>query len=349
MLILESVYLERHIYTPLFPLFSKKKTEKILTLDLFINVRPTVVIAFSLEEVFAPEAAAEKVLGPAAAAEEVLGPSAAAALASAAEKVLALHAFDAGVGDLEARKLLQTTHRRPWTGSQLFLRYLLDQARPLGLDSPGARVLELGSGTGWLGLNLATRLQLSITLTDLPTALPALRAHVARVAVALGDETLPRRVRVGELDWTSAEHLALAAERFDWVQLARGPARAGARDRRPIGLARARPVLPRAAAQGERRRRAARRVRAARAGAARRRVGAPRHVGWGRPRRSCAALGGRRRRRRACAVAGRRRAVCGRGQRVPCELSRMRKWRQSNTGTSHSNTGPFHSNTGAFI
>ena len=33
-----------------------------------------------------------------------------------------------------------------------------------------ARVLELGSGTGWLGLNLATRLQLSITLTPVPRA-----------------------------------------------------------------------------------------------------------------------------------------------------------------------------------
>lgn len=133
------------------------------------------------------------------------------------DEALALHAFDAGPGDLEERKQLLTTHRRTWMGSQLLLRYLLDSAQSLGFDRPGVSVLELGSGGGWMGLNLAARIPvLSITLSELPAAVLQLQANLERVAASVGNG-LAKRVQIVELDWQTAESSATAATTWDWI------------------------------------------------------------------------------------------------------------------------------------
>ena len=56
---------------------------------------------------------------------------------------LAIHDFNSGVGDVEERRELRTTHRRVWHGAQLLLRCLLSEADTLGLNAPNLRILEL--------------------------------------------------------------------------------------------------------------------------------------------------------------------------------------------------------------
>jgi len=49
---------------------------------------------------------------------------------------------------------------------------------------PAIRILELGSGSGWLGLNLASLYPSAcITMSDLPEVLPVLQAQIDRVAL----------------------------------------------------------------------------------------------------------------------------------------------------------------------
>ena len=99
---------------------------------------------------------------------------------------LALHHFDLGPGDLELRKQLCTTHRRVWNGAELMLRWMSHPAvtEALGLHRPAIRILELGSGSGWLGLNLASLYPSAcITMSDLPEVLPVLQAQIDRVAL----------------------------------------------------------------------------------------------------------------------------------------------------------------------
>ena len=118
------------------------------------------------------------------------------------EDGLALHEFNASpIGDLEARKELRTTHRRVWRGAQLLLRYLKSEADSLGLLAPNVRILELGSGAGWLGLSLAVALpNIHITLSELECAVPALKAQINRVNKL--HPGIGGRVRVLELDWS---------------------------------------------------------------------------------------------------------------------------------------------------
>merc|ERR1719238_2227331 len=94
---------------------------------------------------------------------------------------LSIAAFTGGLGALEERKELRTTHGRVWYGAQLMIQYLDEAQRVLGLDRADLKVLELGSGTGWLGLNLAAQLpNAGVTLTDLDRAVPEIAAHVGR-------------------------------------------------------------------------------------------------------------------------------------------------------------------------
>lgn len=77
------------------------------------------------------------------------------------------------------------------------------------------RVLELGSGTGLVGIATAAILGASVTVTDLPQALPNLRHNAGANAGAVA-----RRggaVRVAALRWGVAEDAAAVGSHFDLV------------------------------------------------------------------------------------------------------------------------------------
>ena len=130
---------------------------------------------------------------------------------------LSLAAFDVGVGELRLRRQLRTTHRRVWAGSQCMLPYLLHNHYE-ALQKPGIRILELGAGSGWLGLNLAAALPLAVlVLSEHPDALPNLRQHIQRVS-----EVLPNvysRVSTIQLEWGADDALNFARSNdpFDFV------------------------------------------------------------------------------------------------------------------------------------
>ena len=128
---------------------------------------------------------------------------------------LAKHHFDLGPGDLELRKALCTTHRRVWHGAELMLRWLKHPAvaEALGLHRPGLRILELGSGSGWLGLNLAAMYtSASVTMSDLPEVLPVLQAQIDRVAL-----TADNGVVAVAFDWLAMDEAAVMGEQWDLV------------------------------------------------------------------------------------------------------------------------------------
>jgi len=70
------------------------------------------------------------------------------------------------------------TARWVWPGATATARWLCDRDRGRWLENK--HVLELGSGTGLLGLVAARLGAASVTLTDLPSELDLLRANVAR-------------------------------------------------------------------------------------------------------------------------------------------------------------------------
>jgi tRNA1(Val) A37 N6-methylase TrmN6 len=75
------------------------------------------------------------------------------------------------------------------------LTWLLEQADALGLARPGARILELGSGTGWMMLNVACHLpELNVTLSDQAEAVTSLKSNVERATQE--HPALAGRVRV---------------------------------------------------------------------------------------------------------------------------------------------------------
>ncbi|GBG30169.1 Protein-lysine methyltransferase METTL21D [Hondaea fermentalgiana] len=82
-----------------------------------------------------------------------------------------------------------------WDGSIVLAKYV-EHAVPL---SPQARVLELGCGTGVVGLASAALGAGAVYLTDLDYALGNARDNAAR------NEHLTERVQVFALDWTAEE------------------------------------------------------------------------------------------------------------------------------------------------
>ena len=108
--------------------------------------------------------------------------------------------FNGGIGPVEERQQQKTTHLRVWAGAQIMLTWLLEQADALGLARPGARILELGSGTGWMMLNVACHLPgLIVTLSDQAHATSTLKSNVERATQE--HPALAGRVRVIDLNW----------------------------------------------------------------------------------------------------------------------------------------------------
>jgi len=121
-----------------------------------------------------------------------------------------LASFNGGVGALEERQKLKTTHLRVWAASQLMLTWLLDHAEELGLMKPGATIIELGSGTGWMLLNLACLLpNVHVTLSEQQHATAALQSNVEWACAE--EPSLLGRVEVLALAWEDVATSALSA------------------------------------------------------------------------------------------------------------------------------------------
>jgi hypothetical protein len=113
------------------------------------------------------------------------------------------------------------TGRVLWPASVLLLHALRTS---LGVSSPslaapwvGGRCLELGSGTGAVGLALAAWGAEEVILSDLPHMLPTLRANIDAAVGALAGQSAPGMVApaVAALDWKNASELNATGELFD--------------------------------------------------------------------------------------------------------------------------------------
>ncbi|KAI1619108.1 putative methyltransferase-domain-containing protein [Exophiala viscosa] len=101
--------------------------------------------------------------------------------------------------DLRADNLTLTT----WTSSFVLAGIL----HKLDVDyscSNGIPVLELGAGTGLVGLTIAALWKARVILTDLPPIVPGLAANVK-----LNNDSVKDLVQCGSLDWTTPESLVL--------------------------------------------------------------------------------------------------------------------------------------------
>jgi len=102
-------------------------------------------------------------------------------------------------GDLERRKQGLTTHLTLWPAAPRFAKWLEENSRAIGLDAPGAKILELGSGTGWLGCTLARNLSDAalVQLTEQPDAVQELRDYCNNFA----DQYSVKSLVVSPCDW----------------------------------------------------------------------------------------------------------------------------------------------------
>ena len=78
---------------------------------------------------------------------------------------------------------MATTGGHVWPAARRLLEYI-EATKPPEIVNEGARILELGSGTGWMGMTLAANLpdatQLCVTEMEAGGALTWLRKNVAR-------------------------------------------------------------------------------------------------------------------------------------------------------------------------
>ncbi|KAL8799101.1 MAG: hypothetical protein Q9200_007621 [Gallowayella weberi] len=90
---------------------------------------------------------------------------------------------------------------KTWLASYLLakrLSVLVEYLSPLQ-EGDQAHVIELGAGTGLVGLAIAAMFHVHVTLTDLPAIIPNLRANVNANSTGL----TKRSISVGELDWSN--------------------------------------------------------------------------------------------------------------------------------------------------
>ena len=79
------------------------------------------------------------------------------------------------------------------------------------INSENANVLELGAGTGLLGMAFAVVFELPVISTDLTEIVPNLHRNVSINEEALESTSHSNDVTVGTLDWTAPEQLKLHA------------------------------------------------------------------------------------------------------------------------------------------
>lgn len=98
------------------------------------------------------------------------------------------------------------------------MSFLRAHGREYGLLQPGVRILELGAGTGWLGLSLATAFPDlgRLLLTETPIHLDALD-HLQRTVKLNVDLPGADKVEVAALDWADVDASAVCEETWDLI------------------------------------------------------------------------------------------------------------------------------------
>lgn len=112
--------------------------------------------------------------------------------------------FDA----LDEATPLDTTGGHTWPAARHLAEYLSAAADQLGLSTPGVHILELGAGTGWLGVTVARNLPAAalVCLTEQPG--DGL-AHLQRnVELNLGQGMPLDHVRLVVCDWREIAEMA---------------------------------------------------------------------------------------------------------------------------------------------
>ena len=101
---------------------------------------------------------------------------------------------------------------KTWGSSYVLAKRLKTLPIPVASNVNGAGlfILELGAGTGLLGLAAAAVWNALAVLTDLPSILPNLSRNMSANAAALHCATPCAGVAYGELDWTNASKLSIA-------------------------------------------------------------------------------------------------------------------------------------------
>ncbi|KAK5714394.1 Protein-lysine N-methyltransferase rrg1 [Elasticomyces elasticus] len=118
--------------------------------------------------------------------------------------------------DREAEEMFEITLHEPamtadsmglktWASSYLLAKRLSVLREKLPRMAQQARILELGAGTGLVGLAAAVILQRTVILTDLPEILTNLERNVRDNAALLS--THAAKVETAILDWSHPEHL----------------------------------------------------------------------------------------------------------------------------------------------
>ncbi|KAK3645396.1 Protein-lysine N-methyltransferase rrg1 [Elasticomyces elasticus] len=96
---------------------------------------------------------------------------------------------------------------KTWASSYLLAKRLSILRETLPRMAREARILELGAGTGLVGLAAAVILQRTVVLTDLPEILPNLQRNVRDNAAVLA--THGAKVETAVLDWSHPEDFTL--------------------------------------------------------------------------------------------------------------------------------------------